>query len=242
MKTTNMAEHSSFYESQLCSEFRYPDDFSYPAFNAWCELANYAQTDSNSVLEILAEIGAIAICYGDPVFTNTGVLMFAENPVKILRKGEIDFIIVEGTSKLDRYSRTIIEAPAMFAVEEAVGMISGGYYLPAVEEAIRNAFIHRDWHLNGKIMVEMYSDRIEITSHGGLPSGITQENMLASRHYRNPILANMFEQVKQTEGKGLEMMIKDCSLASVPEPIFEIYDSYIRVIFNNYNPKYHTDM
>ena len=234
-----MAEHNSFFETQICEDFTYPSDFSYPAFNNWADRAGYAQRDSASIIGILEEIGAAEIWSGDIIFSNAGVLMFADNPVNFLRKGEIDFITVKGNSKLDKYSRQMIKAPAMLAIDETVAMISSiensAYYLPAVEEAVRNAVIHRDWHLNGRIMLEMYSDRIEITSHGGLAPGITQENMLTSRYSRNPVLAGIFEHAKQTEDKGLEMMVNGCAAAGLPEPVFEIADSYVRVTFLTYS-------
>lgn len=45
----------------------------------------------------------------------------------------------------------------------------------AFRETIANAIIHRTWDVNAHIRVMMYDDRIEVTSPGGLPAGISKE-------------------------------------------------------------------
>ena len=64
----------------------------------------------------------------------------------------------------------------------------------AYREAIANALVHRCWDVNASINVRMFPDRIEVTSPGGLPDGITEEMYLAGGPFvaRNPILANVF--------------------------------------------------
>nr|WP_208003673.1 RNA-binding domain-containing protein [Macrococcus goetzii] len=42
----------------------------------------------------------------------------------------------------------------------------------AFREALANAIIHRHWDINSHINITMFPDKIEITSPGGLPSGI----------------------------------------------------------------------
>lgn len=46
--------------------------------------------------------------------------------------------------------------------------------MKALREAIINAVIHRDWFMDGaNVFVELYPDRIEVVSPGGLPKGMT---------------------------------------------------------------------
>lgn len=47
----------------------------------------------------------------------------------------------------------------------------------AIREAIVNCYCHRDWTLSGDIKVEVFDDRIQIFSPGGLPDGLTLENI-----------------------------------------------------------------
>ncbi len=51
-------------------------------------------------------------------------------------------------------------------------------YAPrAVREALINAICHRDYTIQGgSISLMMYDDRLEVISHGTLPSGITWRN------------------------------------------------------------------
>lgn len=60
-----------------------------------------------------------------------------------------------------------------------------------VREAALNALVHRDYFLSASTHIELYPDRLEITSPGGFIGGVTPENVL--RHQpvrRNPLLAN----------------------------------------------------
>ena len=46
------------------------------------------------------------------------------------------------------------------------------YPMKALREAITNAVMHRDWFFDGaNVFVEIYTDRIEVSSPGSLPKG-----------------------------------------------------------------------
>lgn len=74
----------------------------------------------------------------------------------------------------------------------------------AFREAVANALIHRTWDLAAPVRVAMHPDRIEVTSPGGLPPGITQEEYAAGRFslLRNPILAGVFFRLGYIEKFG----------------------------------------
>jgi ATP-dependent DNA helicase RecG len=55
----------------------------------------------------------------------------------------------------------------------------------AVREAILNAICHRDYRLGGSVFVKQYPRRLEISSPGGLPDGITPSNILRKQSPRN---------------------------------------------------------
>jgi ATP-dependent DNA helicase RecG len=60
-----------------------------------------------------------------------------------------------------------------------------------VREAALNALVHRDYFLSASTHIELYPDRLEITSPGGFIGGVTPENVL--RHQpvrRNSLLAD----------------------------------------------------
>ena len=63
-------------------------------------------------------------------------------------------------------------------------------FLPlAIEEAVANALIHRDFRLRGPVVVDHSPQVLSITSSGPLVYGVTRENILTHRSKpRNPAL------------------------------------------------------
>lgn len=102
----------------------------------------------------------------------------------------------------------------------------------AFREAIANALIHRTWDIDSQIRILMFDDRIEITSPGGLPEGISEEEYLAGKTsvLRNPILANVFYRLGIVEifGTGVLRILQAYS-ENIKKPIFEISENTIKV-------------
>ncbi|ESL03155.1 divergent AAA domain protein [Catonella morbi ATCC 51271] len=103
----------------------------------------------------------------------------------------------------------------------------------AFRETIANALIHRTWDVNAHIRVMMFDDRIEISSPGGLPTGISEEEYLKGNVFvlRNPILGNVFYRLHIVEilGTGI-VRIQEAYKYSDKKPVFEIFDNSIKVI------------
>jgi ATP-dependent DNA helicase RecG len=71
-------------------------------------------------------------------------------------------------------------------------------------EAVLNAVTHRDYFQRQGVMVELYRDRLEITSPGGFIAGINPDNIL--RHppaHRNELLARALHSVGLVNRVGL---------------------------------------
>lgn len=64
----------------------------------------------------------------------------------------------------------------------------------AYREAVANAIVHRDYTIEADSRVEIYDNRIEIISPGGLPIGITEEEYIDGRISvsRNKVLSDIF--------------------------------------------------
>ena len=79
----------------------------------------------------------------------------------------------------------------------------------AVTEAIANAIIHRDYmQMGSEIHIDMYDDRLEIYSPGGMMDGrlIQQLNPLTvPSKRRNPLLADFFSRLGLMERRGSGM-------------------------------------
>jgi ATP-dependent DNA helicase RecG len=98
----------------------------------------------------------------------------------------------------------------------------------ASREAILNAVTHRDYRLPGSIFVRQYARRLEITSPGGFPPGITPENILWKQSPRNRRVADITAKCGLVEraGQGVDLMFKQCILEGKPLPDFSRSDEY----------------
>lgn len=113
------------------------------------------------------------------------------------------------------------------------------YPVKAVREAILNALVHRDYSIhteNVPIRVEMYRDRMEIISCGGLYGKITIDSLGKVRpETRNAALANMLELLDITENRysGIPTIRAEFRNAGLPAPIFSVRHGEFSVIFKN---------
>ena len=98
----------------------------------------------------------------------------------------------------------------------------------AIREAVLNAVSHRDYRMGGSIFVRQYPKRIEIVSPGGLPSGITFENILWEKLPRNRRLAEAFSRCGLVErsGQGMNLIYESCIRESKAEPDFSRSEPY----------------
>ena len=93
----------------------------------------------------------------------------------------------------------------------------------ALKEAIINALSHRDYYdKGGRIMIEHFDDRVEITNPGGLVSAISPEEFGKKSSSRNPLVFGLFERVNMVEqvGSGINRIKSSLKEASLPTPIF----------------------
>ena len=103
----------------------------------------------------------------------------------------------------------------------------------AFREAAANALVHRTWDVNAHITVAMFRDKIEITSPGGLPKGVNEEEYLRGgiSILRNPIIGNVFYRLHMIEkfGTGIRR-INDAYQDSVVKPEFTVSENAIRIV------------
>ena len=103
----------------------------------------------------------------------------------------------------------------------------------AFREAIANAIVHRTWDVNAQIKVAMFDDRIEVTSPGGLPKGLSKEEYLAGQLsiLRNPIIANIFFRLGLIEqfSTGIQRILAAYA-DSKTQPQFSIFENSIKIV------------
>ena len=76
------------------------------------------------------------------------------------------------------------------------------YHPKVIRELLLNAFAHESFTIAGDIMIEVYPDRLEISSPGGLPIGVRKDNILHARQRRNPDFIRVMQDLNLMEGEG----------------------------------------
>ena len=113
------------------------------------------------------------------------------------------------------------------------------YPMDAVREAVLNALVHRDYsiHTEGMpIQLTMYTDRLEISSPGGLYGRLTVDQLgQVQPDTRNPVIVTAMEVLEQTENRysGIPRIRHAMRELSLPEPVFSDRRGTFTVILYN---------
>lgn len=99
----------------------------------------------------------------------------------------------------------------------------------ALKEAVINAIVHNDYSYGNSPIIELYSDRIEITSAGGLPQELSQEEFLEGvTAPRNKELIRVFKDVDLIENIGSGVLR---ILDAYDKSCFKFMEHFLRVSF-----------
>lgn len=90
----------------------------------------------------------------------------------------------------------------------------------ALAEAVANALVHRDYFIQSPVMIDLFEDRLEITSPGKLPNTVNEINIQYGVHIeRNPIILTFMQKMKDFKysgrGSGIPRIIRHCRDAGV---------------------------
>ena len=98
-----------------------------------------------------------------------------------------------------------------------------------VREAVINMLVHNQYIHGYTPVVELFSDRLELTSHGGLPEGLSEDMFFKGvSRPRNREIMRIFHDVDMVEqlGSGMNRILQ-----YYDKGIFEIYEDTIKVVF-----------
>jgi len=97
----------------------------------------------------------------------------------------------------------------------------------ALRESIVNSFVHNEYTAGDTPVFEIFADRFEFTSYGGLIDGMTQEDFYSGvSRPRNPEIMRIFKDLDYVErlGSGIPYIVKTYGIG-----IFKLMPSVIRV-------------
>jgi ATP-dependent DNA helicase RecG len=186
--------------------------------------------------------------------TNAAVLLFAEDPQRLIGQAEVACVRFKGADVVSYIDRRDLRGPLYQLVDDAeqfiyrhmkvgrriegfVGVEYREYPEEAVREALVNAVVHRDYSRRGqRIRVFMFDDRIEVYSPGTLPPGISLEKMRRLEPQsvlRNPLIVGVFRDLGKRYierlGTGIRRMALAMEEYGLPRPHFEEVGSEFRV-------------
>lgn len=109
----------------------------------------------------------------------------------------------------------------------------------AVREALLNSIVHRDYAISGSNLINMYDDRLEFVSMGGLVPSIELESIfIGVSQPRNPQLAGVFYRMQLIESYGTGIGKIERSYANaVVHPSYETAKGVFRVTLPNMNER-----
>lgn len=236
------------FDLSICPRFRYPDDFDSDKFNNWLSLSGI--TGRPQIEDVLVNIEAAERSGGKLIFRNVCVLFFAKNVRHFFNQAYITCLLGKGSDKVHVLDRKDFDGGIVADIEDAMRFIERNtrtawrieglrrqnipeYPMNALREAITNAVMHRDWFIDGaNVFVEIYTDRIEVSSPGGLPKGMKLSDLGYKSVRRNALVADLLHRIDFIEkaGTGIKRIRDEASAQGCPEPLFE-ESSFITVTF-----------
>lgn len=184
----------------------------------------------------------------DNTYTNLGLILSDECPytikiavfegnIKTIFKDRYEFNgsmikqLEEAYNYIDRYNSTKAEFKGLNRIDIR------DYPIEAIREALLNAVVHRDYSFSSSILINIFNDRMEFVSIGGLVKGITYDDiMLGISIARNKNLANLFYRLKLIEAYGTGIMKIQASYTDcIYKPKIEVSDNAFKIILPNKN-------
>jgi ATP-dependent DNA helicase RecG len=237
------------YDEIVRDDLPIDERFNKTAFKRYVKTARISDVINREA--ILTNLNCAGISCGKLCFTNAGALFFRVNDEDVLfRHTGIVCALYKGTGKANILDAKELNGDIVSNVEDAIIFLKKhlriGYKIEglkrenilelpedALREAVVNAACHRDYFEKGsRVMVEIFDDRVDIVSPGGLCKGITPENFGTVTITRNPIIASMFFRIDYIEqmGTGIERMRNAAREANVADPIFT-FSGFFKVTF-----------
>jgi ATP-dependent DNA helicase RecG len=114
-------------------------------------------------------------------------------------------------------------APQNRFIEEAVRQEVKMFPIQALRELIANALVHQDFLATGaSVMIEMYSDRVEISNPGFPP--IPVDRFIDEYRSRNEQLADLMRRlgICEEKGSGIDKVVSAAEIFQLPAPDFRV--------------------
>lgn len=237
------------FDELMNLKFDYKKDFDKTKLEHFLRLAKVSPVID--VPSILLNLGVAEKQEGSVIFNNAGILFFAKDLGKFYRHAKITCALYKGIEKNHVLDRKDFNEDVVSNIDKA--MLFLGQHIPvryefdgspqrkefyqvpleALREAIINAVCHRNYFEYGaNIMVEIFDNRIDVSSPGGLVPGLTEKEFGTKSVLRNPNIAALFHRIEYIEqmGTGINRMqgqVKEYGL----KPISFTFTTFVTATF-----------
>lgn len=204
----------------------------------------------NSLESILEQMDLFVGPKEHRIIKNVAAMMFCPNPEKFFPYTHVEIVIfpegifenprnfkevppIRGTvpqmiEETMRYLRTMVIQLHVIKQDSGPSKRIFNYPEKALEEAICNAFYHRDYRSRTPIVVEVQPYEITISSSTGPDRSIPMDAIkkgqrMVSRYYRNRRLGEFLKELSLTEGRntGIPTIQRELALNGSPAATFE---------------------
>ncbi|MBA3065194.1 helix-turn-helix domain-containing protein [bacterium] len=244
IRTFFQKEGRVLFDEMLNKDFNIKKDFDNAKYSKYVAKAGISRVADKNI--VLGNLGLLK----DECIRNAGILLFAKNIKKYFINATLTCCIFQGKSKAEILDRKEYDSDIYSNYESAIlylqknlktryvikdaGPRKEVLEIPedVLRETVLNAILHRDYFEKGAcIMVEIYSDRIEISNPGGLAAGLNPGDFGKKSLSRNPLLFGLVHRMGLVEkvGSGIERMRLAMGNAGLKEPKFE-FGTFFTVI------------
>ena len=215
------------------------------------DLTFHAASDEFKARDILfgeSQMITLGILTAEKLYTNLGLLL-SDQCVHTIKAASF-----EGTTKSVFKDRREFNGSLLQQMNDAYNFIEvynktraeflklrridrRDYPEAAVREALLNSLVHREYAFSGSTLINIFEDRIEFVSLGGLVNGLTANDILFGiSQCRNEKLAAVFYRLKLIEayGTGIQKIMdsyKDC----IVKPKIDLSDNAFKIVLPNQN-------
>lgn len=188
--------------------------------------------------------------------TVSGALLLTRRPADLISSAIVQCVAYSGTERNAEYQVDAqdCDGPLDEQIQQAFNFVKRNmrveavkrpgridipqYDLGAVYEAVVNAVAHRDYAMHGaRIRLHLFSDRLEISTPGGLPNSLTVDSMDANSISRNETLVNLLsryypadpstrrQNMIERRGEGVPTIISASERLSLRRPVYQQTDN-----------------
>ena len=138
------------------------------------------------------------------------------------------------TIQIQASAKIVTEVIESIKIMTSDGLINAKYPHETIWEILVNAVIHRDYSISDDIQIQIFNNRVEISSPGKLPGYVTLKNILDSRFSRNSKIVRTLNKYKEAPnkdmGEGLNTAFQKMEEFRLTPPVITEEGNYVKAV------------